>query len=133
MMSQQCCSFRRRKVRVSKLLCLCQNNLCAGILLVAVCEASFGPRGRGLLILLLLLICCRWFPLTYVQFARYPVLYDSKDEYEVKLLPGQYQPSIFSPRARRQWNLYNASIRVRMDRLKPLIDQALAAYQRRRQ
>lgn len=65
-----------------------------------------------------------WFPLTYVDIKRYEVPFSSKnDEYEVKVLPGWWQPK--DRREAKNWWLYNANIKIRVDRLKDMLDVAL--------
>uniref|UniRef100_A0A383VIN0 Glycosyltransferase 61 catalytic domain-containing protein n=1 Tax=Tetradesmus obliquus TaxID=3088 RepID=A0A383VIN0_TETOB len=67
----------------------------------------------------------RWFPLTYVQFQRYEVDVNSIAEYEVKTVPGHWQPD--NPAEARDWWLYNANVRLRLERLKVLLEPALQA------
>lgn len=65
----------------------------------------------------------RWFPLSYVAFERYSVSADSTGDYVVSVKPGQWQPK--DPAAAKRWWLYNADVRVQLEQLRPMIDQAL--------
>jgi hypothetical protein len=70
----------------------------------------------------------RWFPLSYVQFSRYEIHTQNTWEYEVQVVPGWWQPD--NRRARRAWWLYNAHVRMDIQRLRGLLDGILL---RRRQ
>lgn len=65
----------------------------------------------------------RWFPLSYVDFERYRIDSNNTADYVVSVKPGHWQPK--DPKAAKLWWLYNADVRVRLDRLGPVIDQAL--------
>jgi hypothetical protein len=67
----------------------------------------------------------RWFPLTYVQFERYQVLVNSTAEYDAKVLPGHWQPG--DPAEAHDWWLYNAAVRLRLDRLAEMLNPVLHA------
>jgi hypothetical protein len=67
----------------------------------------------------------RWFPLSYVQFSRYEVHTQNKDEYEVQVVPGWWQPEWYKPLARRAWWLYNANVRIDIQRLRGVLDSIL--------
>eukprot|EP00775_Hariotina_reticulata_P004788 gene4788-5038_t len=65
-----------------------------------------------------------WFPLTYVDIKRYEIPFSSRsDEYEVKVLPGWWQPK--DRREAKNWWLYNADVKIRVDRLKGMLNVAL--------
>lgn len=63
----------------------------------------------------------RWFPLTYVQFFRYAVDKNDTAHYTITKPEGAWEPG---GAASEQW-YYNANIRVDMERLRPMLDQAL--------
>ncbi|WIA34965.1 hypothetical protein OEZ86_013246 [Tetradesmus obliquus] len=65
----------------------------------------------------------RWFPLSYVQFQRYEVALNSTAEYDASPMPGHWAPG--DPAEAREWWLYNAHVRLQLDRLKVMLDPAL--------
>jgi hypothetical protein len=67
----------------------------------------------------------RWFPLSYVQFSRYEVHTQNEEEYEVKVVPGMWQPHCIAPLSRRAWWLYNADVRIDRQRLQGLLNDVL--------
>jgi hypothetical protein len=65
-----------------------------------------------------------WFPLTYVNIKRYEIPFKSSaGEYEVKVLPDWWQPK--DRREAKNWWLYNANVRLRVDCLKHILDPIL--------
>lgn len=66
----------------------------------------------------------RWFPLSYVSFHRYHVDIDRTDDYVVHVVPGHWQPP--DPAGARLWWLYNADVRVRMERLQAILSPILS-------
>jgi hypothetical protein len=72
----------------------------------------------------------RWFPLSYVQFSRYEVHTQNKWEYEVQVVPGWWQPEWYKPLARRAWWLYNANVRIDLQRLRGVLDSILLRRKR---
>lgn len=69
----------------------------------------------------------RWFPLSYVSFQRYTVDINKTDEYVVNVVPGHWQPN--NPEAARHWWLYNADVRLRMQKIEPMLDHAMGGIQ----
>jgi capsular polysaccharide biosynthesis protein len=67
----------------------------------------------------------RWFPLADVQLVRYHIDGNSTADYEVKVMPGHWQPA--DPDQARDWWLHNANVRLRMDRLKTMLDTVFSA------
>jgi hypothetical protein len=69
----------------------------------------------------------RWFPLSYVQFARYEVDNENKTEYEVNALDNSWR-SRFMPWRERAWWRYNANVRIDIQRLKGLLESVLLRH-----
>lgn len=66
----------------------------------------------------------RWFPLTYIHVQRYDIHHNQTTDYQVKIFPGHWQPP--DPEEAKDWWLYNADVSVRLPRLLPLLETALA-------
>lgn len=66
----------------------------------------------------------RWFPLSYVHFERYQISHENTTDYQIMVRPGHWQPP--GEDAARRWWLYNAHVRLQMDRLAPMLDKALS-------
>jgi hypothetical protein len=66
----------------------------------------------------------RWFPLSYVHFQRYATEMNDTSSYKIEKLPqGTWQPG--NAKDRDRWMRYNSNICVDMERLRPMLDQAL--------
>jgi len=68
-----------------------------------------------------------WFPLTYVNIHKYSIPLDSNGtQYEVKVLPGAWQPPDVNEVG--NWWLYNANVWLMLDRLKVMLDPVVRAW-----
>lgn len=65
----------------------------------------------------------RWFPLSYIQFVRYTISIHNITEYTVQIMPGHWQPT--DQKGRDNWWLYNADVRLDVQRLKMILDPIL--------
>lgn len=65
----------------------------------------------------------RWFPLAYVEFLRYTTDINDTSSYLVRPIPGMWQPG--DAEGRDRWWRYNADVRVDVERLRPMLNQAL--------
>jgi hypothetical protein len=66
-----------------------------------------------------------YFPLRYVQFARYEADTQNAAEYEVLPVEGNWPSPFYHPLARRAWLRYNANVRIDVQRLRGLLDDVL--------